>query len=435
MRTAEADLAAEFGTPLYVYDFDVIDRRVADLRAVLPDRFALAYAVKANPSLGVVAGMARLGLGADVASVGELETALRAGIAGSGVVFTGPGKRDDELRVAVQTDIRAITVESFAELARLERIAAHAHRRVSILLRMAASPVDQRGGVRVAGECGVNKFGMDEQDLVRAASHAAGSPHLDLLGIHAFGMSNVMSAAAWADHAQATIDFAIGLADRVGFDLRLVDVGGGLGIPYDDNEAELDLSELGRRLSALDDGRTVLVEPGRFLVGPAGIYVTRIVDRKVVRGRTVVVLDGGIHHLLRPALIGRAHRLRLIPTSPSEDRPDESVAVVGPLCTGLDVLAEDVVLPSPQPGDLLIVHDTGAYGYTESMPLFLSHSLPAEVAISDGRVALLRPRIEPRTWLAAQMIPSWQPPLDHSARRPRPASLSRVALASGPPPT
>jgi diaminopimelate decarboxylase len=151
----------------------------------------------------------------------------------------------------------------------------------------------------------------------------------------------------------------------------------------------------------------LLLEPGRFLVGPAGAYLARVVDRKSVDGSTVVVLDGGVHHVLRPALVGQEHRVRLVgkPSPLAKARP---LTVAGSLCTGLDVLAAGVVLTPPDRGDLVAILDVGAYGYTESMPWFLSHPVPAEVVIKGGRSALIRPRIEPASWLEIQRLPDWE---------------------------
>lgn len=410
------ELAERFGTPLYVYDLGVIDRQVAALRAALPAGFELAYAVKANPALAIVAHLGRLGLGADVASGGELETVRRAGIEASRVVFTGPGKRDAELARAVEVGVRAITVESPGELERLERLAAAAGRRVPILLRSAVSDAARLERVRLVGDDGAGKFGMDLDDLRSSARAAVRSPHLELLGVHAFGASNVLDASAVAAHVGATIDLAVELARGVGFPLRLVDVGGGLGIPYEPHEESLDLVGLAARLRMIaarlrDDPVTretrVLFEPGRFLVGPAGAYLARVVDRKSVNGTAVVVLDGGVHHVLRPALVGQEHRVRLVAGRGESGSKQWPVTVAGPLCSGLDVLASAAVMVVPEPGDLVAVLDVGAYGFTESMPFFLSHPIPAEVAVLDGRAECIRPRVEPEVWLGQQRIPDW----------------------------
>ena len=199
-----ADLAERFGTPCYVYDLDVIDRQVGALRAVLSGRADIAFALKANPALAVVTYLGSQGLGADVASAGELATALRAGIAPASIVMTGPGKRDDELEAAVRAGIRAITVESPGEFVRLERIAAGLGRHQAVMLRAAtvAAPTER---VRMVGDAGAGKFGMDAGDLVMAGQLAAASAHVSLIGLHAFGASNVLDAPALiADKADCT---------------------------------------------------------------------------------------------------------------------------------------------------------------------------------------------------------------------------------------
>lgn len=413
-------LAGQFGTPLYVYDLDVVARQVAALRAVLPPSFELAYALKANPALGVVAHLAELSLGADVASGGELATALRAGIRSDTIVMTGPGKRDDELHGAVRAGLRAVTVESPRELRRLDAIAAAAGRRVPILLRAAVAPEIRLERVRLVGDDGAGKFGMGSEDLLEAARFAVRSPHLEPIGLHAFGASNVLDAGALADHVAATMTAARALAVGAGFPLRLVDAGGGLGIAYEAHEESLDLVGLGRRLAEMAAGWSgdpvtrstrLLLEPGRFLVGPAGAYIARVVDRKLVDGREVVILDGGIHHVLRPALVGQEHRVRRLSGSGEGAGRFVPVTVAGPLCSGLDILATEVMLAIPEPGDLVAVLDVGAYGFTEAMPFFLSHPIPAEIAVRGGQAALLRPRLEPEAWLAWQSVPDW------SARR------------------
>jgi diaminopimelate decarboxylase len=410
-----AELALRFGTPIYVYDLDVVERQVSALRRVVPACVDLAFAVKANPALAVVAFVGSLGLGADVASGGELAAALRAGIDPALIVMTGPGKRDDELTVAVAAGVRVVTVESGGELARLERIAAAAGARVPILLRAAVGEAARLERVRLVGDDGAGKFGMDEADLRTAARAAAASAHMDLLGLHRFGASNVLDAAALAAHVDETVELGRSVVAAAGVPLQLVDAGGGLGIPYDPHDEALDLAGLGHRLRRLAENWAgtrdtrelrLLIEPGRFLVGPAGAYLAQVVDRKRVGEAEVVVLDGGVHHLLRPALVGQDHRVRIL--GPRGHGPRAwPVTVVGPLCSGLDVFASHATLPVPVAGDLVAVLDAGAYGFSESMPLFLSHPTPAEVAIRGGRAELIRPRLEPEVWLKGQVVPTW----------------------------
>jgi diaminopimelate decarboxylase len=411
---APADLAERFGTPFFAYDLDVVGRQAATLRAALPARFDLAYAVKANPNLAVLRHLAGLGLGADVASGGELRHVLRAGFAPEHVVFTGPGKRDEELAAAVEAGVRVVTVESVGELRRLARIAEGLGHRQSVLLRAAVSEAALLERVRLVGDDGAGKFGMDGEDLRVAAAEAASAPWLEPLGLHAFGASNLLDPAALAGHVEATVEAARMLAAGAGFALRLVDAGGGLGIPYETHEDTFDVRGLGMRLEALSarmdaDPATratrLLLEPGRFLVGTSGAYVARVVERKQVGGHHVVILDGGIHHVLRPALVGQEHRVRVLTGAAAGTVAGQGrfpVTVAGPLCSGLDVFAQATVMGLPDPGDLVAVLDVGAYGATESMPFFLSHPLPPEIAIRDGKAWVARPRVDPDTWLGWQ---------------------------------
>ncbi|HEY5629387.1 MAG TPA: hypothetical protein VIR16_07755, partial [Candidatus Limnocylindrales bacterium] len=240
------------------------------------------------------------------------------------------------------------------------------------------------------------------------------SPWLEPIGLHAFGASNVTDAVALAAHVEATVATAARVAAEAGFELLLVDAGGGLGIPYATGESELDVAALGRRLEDLDrrmaaDGPTretrLLLEPGRFLVGTSGAYLTRVVERKQVGSHHVVVVDGGIHHVLRPLLVGQEHRVRVVSGNGAAPgvAPDRlPVTIAGPLCTGLDVFVQAAVMALPEPGDLVAVLDVGAYGATESMPLFLSHPMPPEIAVRRGEAWASRPRIDPDTWLGWQ---------------------------------
>jgi diaminopimelate decarboxylase len=408
-----ASLAEEFGTPFFVYDLDLIERRVAALKAVLPHGFRVAFAVKANPALAVVAHLRRCGVGADVASGGELETVLCAGFEPSAIAMTGPGKRDAELSAAVSAGVGVITVESPGELTRLETIAAAAGIRQPILLRLAVSEDARLEAVRLIG--GVEgKFGMPLATLTEAARAAALSRHLELLGLHAFGASNLRDADLLADHVAELVEIARRLADEVGFPLRLVDAGGGLGIPYADGERPLDIDRLGRRLAEIrvrwdrdiaTRDTEVILEPGRFLVGPAGAYVARVVDVKGPERAPVAILDGGINHVVRPALVRSEHRLSVVTTDAVQALVPTTVA--GPLCTGLDVFATGAMLPRPRVGDLMAMLDVGAYGFTESMPFFLSHPTAAEVAVKGDKAKLIRQRITPAELLDRQIDPDW----------------------------
>lgn len=404
-------LADRFGTPLYVYDLDALERRGHALRLAVPEGVEIAYAVKSNPSLAVIARLARIGVGADVSSVGELAAALRAGVPPSAVIVTGPGKSDALLRQAVVAGVRAIAADSPGEVQRVERTARAARRTVGLLFRLAAPPAADASGDHGPAE----HFGMTWEDAVAAAGHAARSSALVPLGVHVFAVGAVRDPALLESHAAWAVAAGRRLAATAGFRFLLADVGGGLGIPYRDEDRPLDLGLfagglrevlLAARSDPVASDLRILIEPGRYLSGPVGSYLARVVDVKELDGGCVAILDGGINHLLSPALPGRAHRLRLIAAGGALDRERVPVLLVGPLCTALDVLGRAEALPRPQPGDLVAFLDTGAYGFTQSMPWFLSHPGPAEVALSAGDATLLRARLRPSDLLRRQRVPS-----------------------------
>ncbi len=405
-------LLERHGSPLYVYDAAVIRARAARLREALPANAEVAFATKANPSPGVLQVIAAAGLGADVASGGELRAVLRAGVAPERIVFTGPGKTDAELETALEAGVGGLTIESLDELASVMAMAGRARPGQGLLLRLATTEGQEERPI--IGGAGTAKFGMtdDEADEAIAQLWAAGlladgSPTtaapFRLRGFHAFGASNVREAAILVRGAADLARRAERLAGRHGLVVELLDAGGGLGIPYADDEAPLDLHALGEGLAAelaTWAGRSplagcrLLLEPGRWLTGPAGTYLCRVVRSKERGGRHVAVMDGGIHHLLRPRLVGQDHRI--VAVGEASARPSSaSVDVVGPLCTGLDILAGAVPLPAPQHGEVYAVLDAGAYGYSESMPFFLSHPMPAEVVVDGRTVTVSRERVEP----------------------------------------
>ena len=402
-----AELTAAYGRPLYVYDAEVLRARAAALRAALPGPIEIAYACKANSSPVVLGTLAAAGLGADVASGGELRAVLRAGFDPEHVVFTGPGKTDAELAAALEAGVGALTVESLEELDVVIGLAAAARAGQGLMLRLATG--GDAEGLPIISAPGNVKFGLSDEEADEAVSRLRSAAALApvgpfvLRGFHAFGASNVREAGVLVSGAAGLARRAERVAARHGLQLELLDAGGGLGIPYADTERPLDINALGQGLAAematwvdrpaLRSAR-FLLEPGRWLVGPAGVYLCGITRTKERGGRVVAISDGGIHHLLRPRLVGQDHRV--VPAGAAAERPaDARLDLVGPLCTGIDILASDVLGPRPVAGDLFAVLDAGAYGYSESMPLFLSHPMPAEIVLDGGAVTISRERREP----------------------------------------
>lgn len=400
--------AARFGTPVYLYDFDVIEARVRALQRALGPRFTLAYAVKANPSLGVLHFLRRFGLSSDVASKGELEVAIRGGFSPSKILATGPAKSDDDLEALAKARVSIIHAEGEWELEQLEKIGRRLKRRVPVGLRL-NPPWGIAEKKVIIGGPGAKKFGVDIRTAEKILRAKEKFPHLDICGFQVFNASNVLDARLLVENTRHVLDLALSLSRKYSIFLSSVDFGGGFGVPYADGERPLDLGFLGKglsrvareaRASGLLDSTRLVFEPGRFLVAEAGTYVVRVLGTKRTLGVDYVLVDGGVHHFLRPILLGSPHRVRLLQargsgrtrrSSPSK----KSLVLSGPLCTSLDVLHPAARLPMPERGDLLAFENAGAYGYTESMPLFLSHEWPAEVGVRKNRLALLRrpPRV------------------------------------------
>jgi diaminopimelate decarboxylase len=401
------ELVAEFGSPLYVYDAGTLRARAATLRATLPAGVEVAFATKANPSPAVLRTWREVGLGADVASGGELRAVLRAGIPAEQVVFTGPGKTDAELEAALAAAIGALTIESLDELEAVIGLAGRARHDQGLVLRLATDrEAEERPIISAAGSA---KFGLTDDEAGAAVERLRGAGVLApegpfaLRGFHAFGATNVLDASLLVDGVVELTARAERIATSHDLAIELIDAGGGLGIPYDDHQAPLDIEALGAGIReelatwagrATLRGARLLLEPGRWLSGPAGVYLCQAIRTKRRGFRDIAITDGGIHHLLRPRLVGSDHRV--VPVGAAAGRPERSrVDITGPLCTGLDILATDVSLPEPRPGDLYAVLDAGAYGYSESMPLFLTHPIPAEILVDGDEVIVSRARIEP----------------------------------------
>ncbi|WP_010186048.1 pyridoxal-dependent decarboxylase, exosortase A system-associated [Sphingomonas sp. PAMC 26605] len=383
-RTAEDWVAAAGDTPLFVYDMAVVAARIARFRAAFGG-IDLHYAIKANPFAPLLAAMAPLVDGFDIASGGELTMALAAEKPPATISFAGPGKRDDELTAAIEAGI-TINLESASEATRALGIAD----RIGVTPRLAirVNPeIELRGsGMRMGGRA--SPFGIDADRAATVARDviAAGA---DWRGLHIFAGSQALDAGAIIETQAATMALAGRLAEQIGVMPPLVNLGGGFGIPYFPGEVPLDLAAIGEALRetranrspALGDTRFA-IELGRWLVGEAGVYLTRVIDRKESRGETFLVVDGGLHHqLAATGNLGTVVR-RNYPVSiatASADTATETVSVVGPLCTPLDRLADRVTLPIAQTGDLVAVFMAGAYGLTASPTAFLGHSYPREL--------------------------------------------------------
>ena len=381
------ELARRVGrTPFYAYDRRLMSERVELLRAHLPRQVHVHYAMKANPMPEVVAHLAGLVDGLDVASAGELGVALKAGARPGSVSFAGPGKTDAELEAALDAGI-VVNLESEGEMERLAAAARRRGARARVNVRVNPDFELKSSGMKMGG--GPKPFGIDAE-RVPAMLHRITQLELDFEGFHIFGGAQNLRVEAIADAQRKSIELALRLAQHAPGPVRTLNIGGGFGIPYFPGDERLDLALLGRNLAGILDGldsrlpqAQVVLELGRFLVGEAGVYVCRVIERKMSRGHCFLVTDGGLHHhLAASGNFGQVIRKNYpVAIGNRVDGPKEAVSVVGPLCTPLDLLAERMELPQADVGDLVVVFQSGAYGRTASPAAFLSHPEVVEVLV------------------------------------------------------
>lgn len=381
-------LAARVGqTPFYAYDRQVLINRVAELRAVLPKLVKLHYAMKANPMPALVGFMATLVDGIDVASGGELKVALDAGANPMEISFAGPGKRRSELIQAVASGV-LINIESFREVGELARISSELGLPARVAVRVNPDFELKGSGMKMGG--GPKQFGVDAEQVPELLGEI-GRQGLGFEGFHLFAGSQNLRAESICEAQQKSYELALKLAAEAPSPVRFLNLGGGFGIPYFPGETPLDLAPIASNLDALVQRAAsempeaqIVIELGRYLVGEAGIYVSSIVDRKMSRDQVFLVTDGGLnHHLSASGNFGQVIR-KNYPVAIG-NRMDfnkrESVSVVGPLCTPLDLLADRMELPVAEPGDLVVVFQSGAYGASASPHGFLGHPAPIEVLV------------------------------------------------------
>jgi diaminopimelate decarboxylase len=356
------------------------------LRAALPAAVKLHYAMKANPMPVVVQFMAGLVDGIDVASAGELKVALDAGADPAEVSFAGPGKRDPELRQAVASRVM-VNVESPREVEVLAVVSRELGLPARVAVRVNPDFELKGSGMKMGG--GPKQFGVDA-DAVPALLARIGELGLAFEGFHLFAGSQNLRADSICDAQQKSYELALRLAAFAPAPVRFLNLGGGFGIPYFPGESRLDLAPIGANLhSLLERARTempaaaVVIELGRYFVGEAGVYVTRVVDRKVSRGQVFLVCDGGLnHHLAASGNFGQVVRKNYpVAIGNRMGGPTEPASAVGPLCTPLDLLADRMTLPAADVGDLVVVFQSGAYGASSSPQNFLGHPAVTEVLV------------------------------------------------------
>ncbi|WP_364705198.1 type III PLP-dependent enzyme [Streptomyces ossamyceticus] len=396
-------LLSRLPTPAYVYDLAEVRRNHHALRTALPERTGLYYSLKANAHPRVLTELRTQGALPEVCSTGELDAALAAGWPAADILYTGPGKRDEEITRALRAGVRLFSVDSPHAIEQMDRLAAGAGARARCLLRVNDDQPVPGQGLAMTGVA--SQFGADTTWVRQEPHRFAGRPHAEVIGLHLYMGTNLTDVDALTGQFTRSLRTARTLTRALaphGVRIRVLDLGGGFGAPFATQGTRVDLSGLRPALTALldrelprrhDDGTEVVFESGRYLLGTAGVLLTAVLDVKRSHGKDVVVLESGINHLGGMSGLRRLPTLNplLLPTA-APDPPNApgrplTALVTGPLCTPLDTWARAAHLPALRPGDILAVPNVGAYGLSASLIAFLGHPSPAEAVIDGDRPA------------------------------------------------
>lgn len=375
--------------PVFLYSRGVMTESYNLLRGSVPAGFRIFYAQKSNPNREILKHLNGLGAGCDTASLGEMKSALEAGFTPDKIMLTGPSKSKEEILFAVENNILSVNVESVQELNFVNSAARGKNKNQSVLIRI-NPPYDSSETTRIIGGTGVSKFGIDIEQTESFFEALKSCGNVILKGIHIFNSSQILDAEKIISNTRNVIDTAMNLSAKHSFEVKTIDLGGGFGIPYSENETPLDLKILSeglnflvsdKKYSGFLDGVDLIFEPGRYLSGRAGLYLVKVLYTKNSRGTDILLTDGGIHHLLRPALIGQSHPAINLTALLDGRCEKKKYMIAGPLCTSLDSFGENIELAETKQGDVIAFFNAGAYGYTESMPMFLSHAPAKEIII------------------------------------------------------
>ena len=402
------DIFSQYQTPLYLYDFDKIEYQFKQLVKFLPHNFQVHYTLKANSNLAICNHLAKLGASADISSIGELVAAIKAGFPPEKIVFTGPGKTNKELLFSLNQGINLIVVESVNEALRLNSIAQKESKTQDILVRInpfyrtsnscelsqGASncniKTDTNAPIQTISES-ASKFGIDEEEAFEAIKEIVSLSHINLKGIHIFTESNVLDYQQLVASCENTINIANRLRDE-GYSISIIDFGGGMGVPYNNVDAEFDVKAFGEQMQKISDNNPYqyqyFFELGRYIVCESGSYVMEVVDIKVSQGKKFFILDGGVHQLLRFSMKKASKFMNIVG---KESINTEKVTFAGKLPTPLDIMVEDVDVPdNVEIGDRIIIYNCGAYGFNHSMTNFALHNYPAEIAYKKDEIRVIR---------------------------------------------
>jgi diaminopimelate decarboxylase len=380
------ELANKYGTPLYVYDFNHFTEQFNKLKSAFKARKSIiSYAVKSNSNLSVIKHFGNLGSGADCVSIGEVRRALIAGIPKYKIIFSGVGKRDDEIQEAIESDILMINVESSAEMLRVEEIAKSINMKARISIRVNPN-IDPKTHPYISTGLHSNKFGVDIETSKGMYLKAKNSENLDPVGIH-FHIGSQLTELDPIKEASQKIADLVRTLQAIDVEIKFFDIGGGLGIKYD-NETLIEPYEYAQAILSTLTGldMTIVMEPGRFLTGNAGYFLTKVLYEKENGEKRFVIVDGAMNDLLRPSLYNAYHKIDVL-----SDGEVSKANIVGPVCESGDFFAKDIDVPKTKHNDLVVINSAGAYGFVMASN-YNTRGKVAEVAIVDGKDYLIRKR-------------------------------------------
>ena len=381
------ELANKYQTPYYVYDFDHITGQYNELKSAFKARKSLlAYAVKANSNLSVIKHLADLGAGADCVSIGEVKRALKVGIVPYKIIFSGVGKIDEEIKEALELGILMINVESAAELDRVETIAKELGKVARISIRVNPN-IDPQTHPYISTGLHENKFGVDIDTAKRMYIQCKNSENLEPNGIHCHIGSQLTELQPIKESVKIVADLVRNLK-ALKIELNFFDVGGGLGIVYD-NETLINTNEYAQSILEALFGLdiTIICEPGRFLVGNSGVFVTKVLYEKVNGEKRFVIVDGAMNDLIRPSLYNAYHKIEVL----NDNEEHSDCNLVGPVCESGDFFAKNIDLPKTEHNDLVAIYSAGAYCFTMASN-YNTRNKVAEIAVEDGKDRLIRKR-------------------------------------------
>jgi len=380
-------LVEKYGSPLYMYDFDYIENRYRTLKEAFAGKKSLInYAVKANSNLSVIQHLAKLGAGADCVSIGEVRRALDAGVDRYKIIFSGVGKRDDEIEEALKRDILMLNLESEAEMRRVEMVAKALGKEARISIRVNPN-IDPQTHPYISTGLHENKFGVEIDMAKRMYIYANKSEYLNPVGIHFHIGSQLTNLDPIKESAMIVADLVRSLR-AIKIDIKFFDVGGGIGVVYDD-ETPIPERAYTEAISEATKGLdvTLLCEPGRYMVANAGTFFTKVLYEKNNDGKRFVIVDGGMNDLIRPSLYNAYHKIEAVGAEGEKTPAD----VVGPVCESGDFFGKNVPLPPLNHNDIIVVQSAGAYGFTMASN-YNTRPKPAEIALQGGTDRLIRRR-------------------------------------------